>query len=189
MADSFKDMFTRGEIVVTRQKPVNVGEEVEGVVGHVGKDSVLVDLDDKQQAYFDRVDLTDAGGKVLVVPGDRVKGYVVSTEGSIKLARRFGKGEASVDHLSIAMQQGTPVEGKVAAVNKGGVEVQIAGTRGFCDAVPVEKMKAWEAAFLRFMETSYPEIGKDIGGKKIIAEDNEPKLKEAINAFVAGWQG
>jgi F-type H+-transporting ATPase subunit alpha len=50
-------------------------------------------------------------------------------------------------------------------------------------------MKAWEAAFLRFMETSYPEIGKDIAEKKIIAEDNEARLKDAIKAFGAGWQG
>jgi len=69
------------------------------------------------------------------------------------------------------------------------VLVTYAGTRGFCDTVPVEKMKAWEAAFLRFMETSYPEIGKDIAGKKIIAEDNEARLKDAIQAFSAGWQG
>ncbi|MBM2848634.1 MAG: synthase alpha subunit [Anaerolineales bacterium] len=69
------------------------------------------------------------------------------------------------------------------------VMVIYAGTRGFCDAVPVEKMKAWEAAFLRFMETSYPEIGKDIAEKKIIAEDNEARLKDAIKAFGAGWQG
>jgi F-type H+-transporting ATPase subunit alpha len=69
------------------------------------------------------------------------------------------------------------------------VMVTYAGTRGFCDTVPVEKMKAWEAAFLRFMETSYPEIGKDIAEKKIIAEDNEARLKDAIKAFGAGWQG
>jgi F-type H+-transporting ATPase subunit alpha len=69
------------------------------------------------------------------------------------------------------------------------VMVIYAGTRGFCDTVPVEKMKAWEAAFLRFMETSYPEIGKDIAEKKIIAEDNEARLKDAIKAFGAGWQG
>ena len=64
-----------------------------------------------------------------------------------------------------------------------------AGTRGHCDTVPVDKMKAWEAAFLRFMETSYPEIGKDIGEKKAMAEDTEARLKDALKAFSAGWQG
>jgi len=69
------------------------------------------------------------------------------------------------------------------------VMVIYAGTRGLCDSVPVEKMKAWEAAFIRFMETSYPDIGKDIAAKKVIAEETEARLKEAIKAFNAGWQG
>ncbi|MGH2520931.1 MAG: F0F1 ATP synthase subunit alpha [Anaerolineales bacterium] len=64
-----------------------------------------------------------------------------------------------------------------------------AGTRGLCDTIPVEKMKAWEAGFLRFMETSNPEIGRDIAEKKVITPENEERLKEAIKAFNAGWQG
>jgi len=64
-----------------------------------------------------------------------------------------------------------------------------AGTRGFCDTVPVDKMKIWEAAFLRFMETSNPEIGRDIAEKNVIAPETEEKLKEVIKAFNAGWQG
>ncbi len=68
------------------------------------------------------------------------------------------------------------------------VMVIYAGTRGFCDTIPVDKMKAWEAGFLRFMETSNPDIGKDIAAKKLIAPETETKLKEAIKAFNAGWQ-
>jgi F-type H+-transporting ATPase subunit alpha len=69
------------------------------------------------------------------------------------------------------------------------VMVIYAGTRGFCDNVPVEKMKAWETGFLRFMDTTYPEIGRHIAAKKVIADDNEARLKDAIKAFNAGWQG
>jgi small subunit ribosomal protein S1 len=132
--DSFKDLFARGEIVVTKQKRLSIGDEVEGIVGHVGQDSVLVDLEDRQQAYFDLPDLKDAGGNLLAKVGDRIKGYVVETEKGIKLAKRFGKGAISVDHLLVAQQAGTPVEGKVTGVNKGGVEVELAGVRAFCPA-------------------------------------------------------
>jgi F-type H+-transporting ATPase subunit alpha len=69
------------------------------------------------------------------------------------------------------------------------VMVMYAGTRGYCDTVPIEKMKAWEVAFIRFMETSYPDIGKDVNDKKLIAPETEEKLKAAIKAFSAGWQG
>jgi F-type H+-transporting ATPase subunit alpha len=50
-------------------------------------------------------------------------------------------------------------------------------------------MKAWEAGFIRFMETSYPDIGRDIADKKVIAPETEEKLKEAVKSFNAGWQG
>jgi F-type H+/Na+-transporting ATPase subunit alpha len=69
------------------------------------------------------------------------------------------------------------------------VMVIYAGTRGFCDNIPVDKMKTWESSFIRFMETSNPEIGRDIAEKKTITPETEERLQEAIKAFNAGWQG
>jgi F-type H+-transporting ATPase subunit alpha len=69
------------------------------------------------------------------------------------------------------------------------VMVMYAGTRGHCDSIAVDKMKVWETAFLRFMETSYPDVGKDIAEKKIIAPEAEAQLKEALKAFNSTWQG
>jgi F-type H+-transporting ATPase subunit alpha len=67
------------------------------------------------------------------------------------------------------------------------VMVIFAGTRGFTDSVPVDAMKAWETSFLRFMETSHPEIGRDIAERKLITEETDNRLREAIQAFNAGW--
>ncbi len=69
------------------------------------------------------------------------------------------------------------------------VMVIYAGTRGHTDAIPLEQMKNWEAGFRRFMETTHPEIGRDIAEKKLIAPESEARLKEAIKTFNAGWQG
>jgi F-type H+-transporting ATPase subunit alpha len=69
------------------------------------------------------------------------------------------------------------------------VMVIYAGTRGYTDTIPLEQMKNWEAGFRRFMETSHPEIGRDVAEKKLIAPEIEEALKEAIKAFNAGWQG
>jgi hypothetical protein len=38
------------------------------------------------------------------------------------------------------------------------------------------------------METSYPEIGKDISEKKRISEDTEKALLAALDAFSSTWQ-
>ena len=67
------------------------------------------------------------------------------------------------------------------------VIVLYAGTNGYADNVPVENMKAWETAFLRFVETGYPEIGKSILVEKKILPEIETKLKEALKAFGASW--
>jgi len=67
------------------------------------------------------------------------------------------------------------------------VMVLFAGVNGFIDQVPIARVKNWEQAFLRFMESSYPEICKDIAEKKRISEDTEPKLKDALQAFNSSW--
>jgi small subunit ribosomal protein S1 len=188
---SFKDMFTRGEIVVAKQRRVSVGEEVEGVVGHVGKDAVLVDLDDKQQAYFELPDLSDASGKPIVKPGDRVRGFVVSTDGSIRLARRFGKGEASVDHLAVAQEKGTPVEGKITAVNKGGVEVELAGVRAFCPASQLDdRFVADTSAFvgrtLAFVVTKVEGRNVVVSRRALLERESKAAREETLASLAIG---
>jgi F-type H+-transporting ATPase subunit alpha len=66
--------------------------------------------------------------------------------------------------------------------------VLFAGTQGFADEVPVEKMRNWEVDLLKYMDVSHPEIGKDITEKRQITADNEKKLREALSAFKATWQ-
>ncbi len=68
------------------------------------------------------------------------------------------------------------------------VIVIFAGTQGYADKVPLERMRAWEISLLRFMETSHPEIGRDIAEKKRITEETEAKLREAIETFMHTWQ-
>ncbi len=62
-----------------------------------------------------------------------------------------------------------------------------AGTRGYADKVPVDRMTQWEAGLLRFMETSQPDIGKAIAVEKRISPETEARLKEALVAFNATW--
>jgi F-type H+-transporting ATPase subunit alpha len=63
-----------------------------------------------------------------------------------------------------------------------------AGTNGFADLVPLDKMAQWQADLLRYMEASYPEIGKVIVEKRMITDETREKLTKALDAFRAGWQ-
>ncbi len=65
-----------------------------------------------------------------------------------------------------------------------------AGTRGFLDQVPVPTIKMWQADFLRFVATSYPQIAQSINDpatKYDLTEDNENRLKQALTEFNQTW--
>ncbi|MCJ7625855.1 MAG: F0F1 ATP synthase subunit alpha [Anaerolineaceae bacterium] len=67
------------------------------------------------------------------------------------------------------------------------VIVLYAGTNGFANKVPIDRMKEWETDLLRYMEINYPEIGKDILAMKRISEDIEEKLAQALQNFNLTW--
>ena len=62
-----------------------------------------------------------------------------------------------------------------------------AATNGYSDNVPLERVRAWESDLLRYMETSHPEIGKDIGETKRITDENQAAMHEAIKTFNTTW--
>ena len=64
-----------------------------------------------------------------------------------------------------------------------------AGTNGYADAVPLEKMAQWQTDLPKFMESSYPEIGKDISDKRMITDTTRVNLTKALDAFRNTWQG
>ena len=68
------------------------------------------------------------------------------------------------------------------------VIVIFAGTNGFADAVPVEKMAQWQTDLLRYMDSSHPEIGKEIASQKVITDETKDKLINALNGFRASWR-
>jgi len=68
------------------------------------------------------------------------------------------------------------------------VLVIFAGTQGYADRVPLDRMRSWEIALLRYLEASHPEIGKDISEKKRITDENQVALRSALDAFTTSWQ-
>jgi F-type H+-transporting ATPase subunit alpha len=63
------------------------------------------------------------------------------------------------------------------------VVVLFAGTRGYLDKYPVDKIKDYEPQLLNFVETKYPDIMKEIDEKKIIGPEVDKKLREVLAEF------
>jgi F-type H+-transporting ATPase subunit alpha len=68
------------------------------------------------------------------------------------------------------------------------VIVLFAGTNGYADQVPVGSMAQWQTDLLKFMEASYPEIGRDIAEKKMITDSTRANMTKALDAFRHSWQ-
>jgi len=125
---SFAELFEQSEMPAGRAVRHEVGDEVEGVIAHIGAETVLVDLNAKQQGWFRREELGDA-----IAVGETIAGRVLAVEstGQLELGKGFGR-DAGREELLRAFEEQIPVEGKVTGTNKGGAEVDVAGMRGFC---------------------------------------------------------
>jgi F-type H+/Na+-transporting ATPase subunit alpha len=68
------------------------------------------------------------------------------------------------------------------------VIVMFAGTNGYADGVPVASMAQWQSDLLKFMESSHPEIGRDIVEKRMITDSTRANMTKALDAFRHSWQ-
>jgi F-type H+-transporting ATPase subunit alpha len=94
--------------------------------------------------------------------------------------QQLSRGQRMQEILKQPQYQPMEVENQVMVI--------FGGTNGFADNVPLDKMAKWQADLIRFMATSYPEVGKDILAKKAISDDNRAALIKALEAFQTGWQ-
>lgn len=167
--ESFAELFAREGREGARARKLSIGDEVQAVVAHVSADAVLVDLDAKQQGFFDRADLVGPDGELRVKVGDTVKGRVVAIDrasSEVKLATAIGK-DAGEEQLLLAYEQRMPIEGRVVAINKGGAEVEVAGVRGFCPRSQLD---------LRFVEDPNSLVGQTLRFEIVEMKDRDVVL-------------
>src|SRR2546428_1962135 len=127
-AEDFATLFAREAARPT----LEVGQIVKGRVIQISAESVFVDVGGKGEAWIERAELTDADGKLRVAIGDEVEATVVATGDEIRLSHKLRQGAQARQALAGAAQAGIPVEGKVAAVIKGGYEATVGGLRAVC---------------------------------------------------------
>jgi F-type H+-transporting ATPase subunit alpha len=94
--------------------------------------------------------------------------------------QQLGRGQRMQELLKQPQYQPMEMEEQVIVI--------FAGTNGYADNVPLEKMAQWQADLIRYMATSHPEVGKDILTKKAITDENRAALTKALDGFRAGWQ-
>lgn len=132
-----------------RGQAAAVGDVVKGKVISVGRDAVFVALaDGRTEGMLELEELRDADGKVGVKVGDEIEARIAALGDRsevVVLRRMAGRGPTGKDELAEAFSLGLPVEGTVTAVNKGGVEVTVAGVRAFCPISQLELRQVEDA--------------------------------------------
>ena len=152
---SFASLFE--QTAAPRSAPrFRVGDRLDAVVTQVGREFVFVEIDGKRQAYLDIIEVSAPDGKPAVRVGDKLSTHVVAIDpesGDVRLGRTMGR-SSGVASLEAARSGRLAVEGKVTAVNKGGLEVDFAGVRGFCPMSQVDLRQTTDAT---------PLVGRTLG--------------------------
>src|SRR5262245_58302252 len=167
---------------------LEVGQVVRGRVILIGAESVFVDIGGKGEAWIERGELADEEGRLRVGVGDEVEATVVATGDEVRLSYKLRQGAHAREALALAASSGLPVEGRVAAVIKGGYEVTVAGLRAFCpfsqmDLRRVETAEDFVGRVLEFRITSYSERGRNI-----VVSRRQLLQERAAQAAEETWQ-
>ncbi|MHB8855510.1 MAG: F0F1 ATP synthase subunit alpha [Bellilinea sp.] len=140
------------------------------------------------------ISVSRVGGAALTKAMRQVAGRLRLDMASFRDLAAFAQFGSDLDKATMAqLNRGLRLQEilKQAQYEPMSIENQVmalfAGVNGFIDQVAVERVKAWEREFLRYMETSHPEVGRLIAEKKSISPETETKLREALQAFQAGW--
>lgn len=198
--DSFASLFeaeSRGQSQKKARLPA-LGERVRAEVVQLGKDAVFVELlgtgvGKRVQAYLNQLDVLGADGQLHLKLGDVLEAVVVeSNAGELRLGRTMGRPQGA-DELERAFQAGVAVEGKVSGVNKGGLEVEVAGIRAFCPISQADRgyladPNTLVGQALSFLVTEFAENGKRVvlSRRKLLEQEAQAQASQTMAKLVPG---
>jgi small subunit ribosomal protein S1 len=178
-------MFEREGAAPKKRRRLRVGDRLEAIVVRIGRESVFVELDGKQQAFLEAAELRDEDGTISVKEGDRLSANVVEVndaQGIVRLGRSLGKqhlGAGNVAALETAKESGLPVEGKVTGVNKGGLDVDFGGVRAFCPMSQVDSRRVDDPSHLVGQVLKFAVTDVSNGGKNVVVSRRAALEREA----------
>ncbi len=128
--DSFAALFESDEPTTAGLELGGEGKIVAGVVVHVTRDAVVIDIGGKSEGVIGIDEFTDAEGTVFIKPGDRVDVYIESREsddGMISLSKEKADKMKVWDEISSACERDEIIQGTISQRVKGGLSVTIRG--------------------------------------------------------------
>ena len=172
-----------------RSGEVIKGDRVSGVLVKIGTENSFVDFGGRCEGSIKTAELQDDKGELQFSPGDPLEVFVADDEDEILLTRSLRRADQSADVIRQAYGSGIPVEGKVEAVNKWGLGVNLRGNvRAFCplsqlDTKYVENAESYRDRTLKFKIIKFRHQGRDIVvSRRAFLEEEENKISNAVRS-------
>lgn len=175
----------------TPEKGAKAGDQVRGRVVAISEDQVFIDLGGKAEGIMDAASWRDPEGQLKVAVGDEVTALVagIAEDGTLRLGNQQARQLHGVAELERAYREQLPVHGRVTALVKGGVEIQIAGQRAFCPASQmelrfIEDLSEFVDQHLDFRITKF-EGGRHLNlvvSRRMLLEEEQRQRAETIRA-------
>jgi len=191
VSDPTEDFATMFEASV-KAKRFDRGQMIEGTIVGIGPEVAFVDVGGKGEATVEVSELKDDDGRLEVKVGDRIQAMVVSTSGGLTLSRRLARGAATDRQLEDAYQTGLPVEGRVERQVKGGYEVRIGRSRGFCPFSQIDNTRSdpasHEGQVYEFRIVEYKEGGRNlvVSRRALLEEQQRQSAEQVRRSIVPG---
>lgn len=175
-----------------------VGEVVEGVVVHIDREGVLVDVGTKSEGIIRPGELTrdqNANPEDVVSVGEKIKVYVVereSSDGGPVLSKKRADFENAWDRVEKAHGEGGVLKAMVTDRVKGGLVVDL-GIRGFVPASHVGsgKLKNLDKFVGQSMPFKVIEVDRErrkvvLSNRLAVEEEQEGLRKETLTTLKEG---
>ncbi|MBC8133711.1 MAG: S1 RNA-binding domain-containing protein [Deltaproteobacteria bacterium] len=205
-SEDFAALFAESERGGRRGRPTRyaIGDRVKGKLLSVGRDVAVIDLEAGGEGTLDVVELRDESGQMTVQVGEIVEARVVAKgdkDGVVTLRRAAARGMEARASLGQFASSGLPVEGAVTGVNKGGLEVNVAGLRAFCPISQIDVRQVADASLyvgqkLLFRITKYDEEDRRgpnvvLSRRALLEEEGRARASEtratlAVGAVISG---
>jgi len=172
------------------------GDSVRGRVISLGRKPPRGTGGGKSEGMIELQQLRDEDGNLTVKVGDEIEAHVVETMGKSVAwscaGPRSRRGPEAKAELQQAAATGLAVEGTVTGVNKGGVEVLVAGVRGFCPISQLEMRHVEDASEYvgRKLEFRITRYDVDRRGDNLVVSRRallEAEAQRALTRFAASW--
>jgi small subunit ribosomal protein S1 len=201
--EDFAAMFAASEQGAGRARRPRfaVGDRVRGTIVSIGHEVTVLELAGGGEGTLETLELRDEAGQLTVKAGDSLEARVVALgdkQGFVALRRGAGSGGRS--DLAAAAATGLPVEGMITGVNKGGLEVDVAGVRAFCplsqlELRPVADPAAYVGRRLQFRVTRHEQDRRGTNvvlSRRVLLEEEsraraeDTRTKMAVGAVLSG---